>query len=225
MSEFRYDLHIHTSETSQCGHVSGVKMVEKYASLGYNGIAITDHLHEEYISSLSCRDNWDDCVTEYLSGYDCAKSRGGELGFDVMLGLEIRFLPNENDFLIYGVDETFLRSNPFLHRTNIQDFWQKYSTEVLIIQAHPYRGGGVDLHPECLHGIEIVNCNPRHDSHNNLAMRLSEEHPRLLRICSSDAHRPEDIGKASMLFDHQIADSYACRHAIEQAQYRMIYPV
>lgn len=223
MREFRYDLHVHTRETSLCGHVSGIKMVEEYARLGYNGIAVTDHLHEEYITSLSCRSNWDDCVTEYLSGYRCAKSRGDALGFDVILGLEIRFLPNENDYLIYGVDEAFLRNHPFLHRTHIQEFWQKYNEKVLIIQAHPYRGGGVDLRPECLHGLEVVNCNPRHDSHNGLAMSLAEEQPHLLRICSSDAHRPEDVGRASMLFDHQIVDSFACKHAIEQAQYRIVY--
>ena len=42
----------------------------------------------------------------YLTGYRKAKEHGDKIGIKVYLGLEIRFSKeNENDYLIYGVDD------------------------------------------------------------------------------------------------------------------------
>lgn len=224
MNTHRYDLHVHTKETSRCGHIFAADMVNLYKQLGYSGIAITDHLHEEYIQSLPSPGNWDACVDAYLKGYKAAAQAGKQQGVDVILGLEIRFADNDNDFLIYGVEEDFLRANPYLYRTNIAGFWEKYSNQLLILQAHPYRGGGVDLHPDCLHGIEVINCNPRHNSHNEKAVELSREYPHLLRTCASDAHRPGDEGGAALLFSSRIANSLACKKALERGGYRLECP-
>ena len=43
-----------------------------------------------------------------------SKARGDELGLDVILGAELRFPENDNDYLVYGIDEAWLRANPYL---------------------------------------------------------------------------------------------------------------
>ena len=226
MAEFRYDLHIHTKETSKCGHVPAATMVKTYKELGYQGIAITDHLHEEYINTLQCKENWNDCVDAYLTGYRLAKKAAENLDFDVILGMEIRFPQNNNDFLIYGFDESFLFDHPYAFRTNICEFYKAFKDQVLILQAHPYRGGGVDLQPQCLHGLEVINCNPRHDSNNHLAYKLADSRdPGFIRISASDAHRTEDIGRASVFFNHRLKDSFDLAASLQSGKYRMDCPV
>ena len=53
----KFDLHVHTAETSKCGTISAPKLVDTYKANGYDGIVITDHLHETYISLQNCRDD------------------------------------------------------------------------------------------------------------------------------------------------------------------------
>ena len=98
---YKYELHLHTSETSRCGHVPAVDQVKTYHSLGYQGLCVTDHLHDTYLSMLGCPDNWEKCMDRYLSGYRNAKKAGEALGMDIILGCELRFPDNESDYLLY----------------------------------------------------------------------------------------------------------------------------
>ncbi|MDR1801775.1 MAG: PHP domain-containing protein [Lachnospiraceae bacterium] len=221
MQEYSYEIHLHTKETSRCGHIAAADITKMYHDLGYSGIAVTDHLHETYISSLDCKDNWESCVSEYLKGYKAAKAEGEKLGLDVILGLEIRFEPSLNDYLIYGVDEEFLLNNPYLYRSTIKDFYEKYTDRLLIIQAHPFRDLNETVSANYLHGVEIVNANPRHDSHDEMAFSLAKEMPSLLRTCSSDTHRIGEEGRAAVIFPKRIADSYDLKSAIESRNYKL----
>ena len=224
MTEFRYDLHIHTRETSRCGHISAADMVKSYKALGYSGIAITDHFHEDYIKTLPFKDDWNKCISAYLAGYRLAKEAAASLDFDVILGMELRLTENSNDYLVYGFTEDFLRSHPYLFRTNICAFYQTFKDQALIIQAHPYRGG-MNLQPQCLHGLEVINCNQRHENHNDLAFKLAAEQPLgFIRICASDAHKREDIGRASMIFPARIKDSSDLAINLKSGNYRMDCP-
>jgi len=87
----KFDLHVHTAETSKCGIVSAPDLVRSYKAAGYDGVVITDHMHETYISLQNCRDDWQECVTRYLFGYQEAKRVGDEIGLTVALGVELRF--------------------------------------------------------------------------------------------------------------------------------------
>ena len=220
---YKFDLHVHTAETSRCGHVPAAEMAADYKRRGYDGIAVTDHLHETYISSLDCRDDWQQCVTAYLSGYRAARAAGDAIGLTVVLGVELRFPENDSDYLLYGVDEAFLRRNPYPHRTDHAAFFKKYGGELLIIQAHPYRNCDV-VYDDAIHGLEVVNAHPRHDSRNELALALAERRPGLYRLCGSDAHQPPDAGRAAVLFEDGIWDSFAVKAAVEAGRYRLFCP-
>jgi hypothetical protein len=210
MGLFCYDIHTHTRETSRCGRLSAPELVSRYMALGYDGIAVTDHMHEKYINSLDCKNDWDACVDTYLAGFRTARDYAGETSrgaFDVILGMEIRYPENDNDYLVFGIDENFLRANPYLYRSTPQEFYERYGEELMIIQAHPYRDGCRPAPPCFLQGIEVFNGNPRHDSRNAEALKLAEENPRLIRTCGSDTHRSGDEGTAAMLFGARVRDS------------------
>ena len=165
---------------------------KKYIELGYDGICITDHLHQEYIDTLDTK-QWYSIADAYLAG--TAPPRvGDKLGLSVILGVEIRFPESERDYLLYGVDEMFLYRHPFLYDTTPQAFYGTFCDEVLIIQAHPFRNYEF-IHEGCIHGLEIVNGNPRHANRNDRALQYALDNPDLFRLCGSDTHRIGDEDK------------------------------
>lgn len=210
-------------ETSRCGYVRAAEQVKRYKNLGYDGICVTDHLHETYIELMDCHEDWNACMERYLYGYRLAKKEGNRLGLDVILGCELRFPENESDYLIYGIDEKWLYDHPFITRLNHQEFFDRYGNEVLIIHAHPYRNNDI-VYYNCVHGLEIVNCNPRHDSRNDLALKLAKDNPHLYRLAGSDAHRDHDEGGAAVISNCRITNSYEYKAVIESKAYRLWCP-
>ena len=220
---FRYELHLHTMETSRCGKVRAADQVRTYHSLGYQGLCVTDHLHREYISLMDCHDDWKACIDRYLYGWRLARAEGEKLGMDVIFGVELRFPENDSDYLIYGIDEDWLYKNPFITEMDHQSFFDRYKDEVLIIHAHPYRNCDT-VYYDCVHGLEVVNCNPRHDSRNHLALQLAKENPHLFRTAGSDAHQKGDEGRAALLSDERIRDSYELKDVITSGAYSLWCP-
>ena len=226
MKSFRYDIHTHTKETSRCGKIPARELAAQYIALGYDGIAITDHLHDEFIDSLACAGDWDACVDAYLTGYKAAKDFAlceTDGAFDVVLGLELRYPQNDNDFLVFGIDEEFLRANPYLCRSTPEEFFNTHGSQALIIQAHPFRSGCFAAPAQFLHGVEVFNGNPRHDSRDECALAFAKEHPHLLRTCASDTHQNGDAGRAAILFDKRISDSHALRAELTRNSYTLEY--
>ncbi|MBQ6332418.1 MAG: PHP domain-containing protein [Clostridia bacterium] len=217
---YRYELHLHTDESSKCGHVPAADQIKTYHALGYQGVCVTDHLHNTQIAHYNVPDDWDAIVDRYLVGYRAAKAAGDALGMDVIFGVELRFPENDSDYLIYGIDEPWLRKNPWITKLDHKTFFDRYRDEVLIIHAHPYRNGCNEVFYDCVHGIEVVNCNPRHDNRNELALKLCKENPHLYRTVGSDAHQIGDEGRAAILTEKRIRDSYELKDIITSGQYK-----
>ena len=156
MQGYLYDPHTHTAETSKCGHLPAADVVERYVKHGFSGLVVTDHLHPEYLSRIDTEHDWQKAMDHYLSGYKASKKRGDELGFDVILGAELRFPQNDNDYLVYGIDEDWLRSNPYMCCTSAREFYEKFHNEVLIIHAHPYRDGNTTVFEDAVDGTKIT---------------------------------------------------------------------
>lgn len=216
---YRYELHLHTSETSKCGHVAAADQIATYRALGYQGVCVTDHLHNAQIAYFGVADDWNVIVDRYLAGYRAAKKAGDAVGMDVIFGVELRFPENDSDYLIYGIDERWLYDHPWITRMDHRSFFDRFRDEVLIIHAHPYRNCD-EVFYDCVHGLEIVNCNPRHDSRNALALKLAEAHPNLYRTVGSDAHQEGDEGRAATLVEERIRDSYQLKDVITSGRFR-----
>ncbi|MCL2405339.1 MAG: PHP domain-containing protein [Defluviitaleaceae bacterium] len=212
---YKFDPHTHTAESSGCSNLTANQLVESYHAAGFGGIAITDHLADY---NMHMHSNWDTCIDYLIRGYNAAKARGDELGLDVILGVEIRFDETFCDYLLYGVSEDFLRKNPYLYRLGLRELYKRHGGELLIIQAHPYRGtGSPDI--GFMHGVEVYNGNPRHKNRNNKTRSLCEKHPKLYQTSASDTHETEDIGTGWMEFTRPVVDSFQFKEMVERGEY------
>jgi len=217
---FKIDPHIHTAEVSPCGQLSAAEIVQRYHEQGYHGLLITDHMHEEYINGLPCKNEWQACVQHFLQGYQNAKAAGEPLGMKILLGVEVRFIDNDCDYLLIGVDEAFLYNNPYFHMRTLCEFYHMFGDQLLIIQAHPYRYND-HVQVEHIHGFEIHNTNPRHDSRNKLAQDLFREHPSKFTFAGSDTHRVGDECQTQMWLHEAVHDAKALRDVVLKQKYHL----
>ena len=218
---YRYETHCHTVETSTCGKWAAADMVRRYYECGYTGLCVTDHLHEKFLTKINHKGDWQYCIDEFMKGYRAAKAAGDALGMDILFGVEIKFPEDAHkDYLLYGVDEQWLRDNPWLCDLGHKAFYEKFHKDVLIIHAHPFRDNdGVFL--DSVHGVEVVNRHPRSQNRNEMAIRLAKETPRLYRLCGSDAHRFGDEARAAILVPHRLKDGKELRQVILQKEYKL----
>ena len=190
--QYLYDTHIHTIETSPCGKIPAAETVDYYAAHGYTGLVITDHLHPEFLAKVDEDHDWDHVVDLYMAGYRAAKKRGDEIGFDVLFGAEMRFPENNNDYLVYDIDENWLRAHPYVICQSAREFFEKYHNEVLVMHAHPYRDGNLTVFEDAVHGVEMINTNPRHNNWPDRAEALCRRHPEYFIQAGSDMHQVTD---------------------------------
>lgn len=211
---FRYEMHAHTAEMGGCGKIPAAETVRRYKEESeYDGIVITDHYQPGFFvehQDLSFMGQ----IDRYLRGYRAALEVGIKMGLEVILGLEIRFEENANDYLVYGVDEDFLYENGNLCKLTIQEFKDLADKSGLMIyQAHPFRNHMIPM-PEHVHGLEVFNGNPRHDSRNDLAMKLADEYG-LKKISGSDYHQFEDFAKGGVIMPQKATNSKELVHVLK----------
>lgn len=211
MSPFRIDLHVHTRETSFCGRTEGRLVASLYKKAGYDGIVITDHYHEGFFRRLPKGLSWSEKIDHFLRGYRNARAEGEKIGLIVLLGIELKFTDSPREFLIYGIDEAFLKKYPELYKMGIEKF-RRFSRElpadeeILIYQAHPFRVGLTPVPCELVDGIEVYNGNPRQNSNNHLALAFARQH-KLRMIAGSDFHRLPDLGRGGVLLPTPVKDN------------------
>lgn len=198
---YKYDLHVHTKETSPCGNVSAKDMIKVYKNNGYSGVVVTDH----YRPAFFCNNNyktWNEKIDDYLKGYRMALTEGRKYDIDVLLGIELAFEvegDKTNDYLIYGITEELLKSNPNLLELGIKglsEFCRQNG--LLLYQAHPLRKYCYLADMTLLHGIEVHNGNPRHDSHNDEIEKIAKDN-HMPMISGSDYHDPGDENRGGII--------------------------
>ena len=222
--QFLYDTHIHTVEVSPCGKIPAAETVDAYAAQGYSGLVITDHFHNQFLEIADTEHDWDLVIDRYMAGYKAAKKRGDEIGFTVIFGSEMRFTDNDNDYLVYGIDEAWLRAHPYVICQSARDFFKKYHDEVLVMHAHPFRDGNMTVFEDSVHGIELINTNPRHNNWPERALELCKRHPEYYRQAGSDMHRTEDRCRAGIITAAPIRNSYEYADLIRSGNFGLYAP-
>lgn len=206
MNSFKIDMHVHTAEVSPCGKVAATEVANLYMEAGYQAIVITDHYYEGFFEELQGLP-WKEQVELYLTGYRLAKEAGLKAGLQVILGIELRFTDNVNDYLVYGIDEKFLYSHPRLDQSNLTQLRQfKKDLDILVYQAHPFRAGMQTVEPSLLDGVEVFNGNPRHDSRNDLAYQFALVN-NLKMISGSDFHQKVDLARGGIDTGEKVTNS------------------
>ena len=179
---------MHTLPVSKCARQSVRQNLEFYASLGYDGIFITNHFLDGNIN-IDKETPYEEKIEFYFSDYYEALKLSEEIGIKVFLGVEISY--RGTDFLIFGLDkEWFLNHPEIMDMRKSDELAFLIENGALVIQAHPYREdkhiNHIRLFPRCVHGIETVNAS-RPDFENAMADAYADAYG-LLKIAGSDNH-------------------------------------
>lgn len=160
---FKYELHLHTSEGSLCGHSSGAEMVDFYIEQGYAGFVVTDHFYHGN-TAPSRELPWEEYIAEYAKGYYAAKQAAEGRDFDVFFGVEEKGA-GWDEYIILGLEPKWYAQHPELRDLRGNDFLKiARSAGGFIIHAHPYRERNymkdltVWLNPHMVDAIEVRNC-------------------------------------------------------------------
>lgn len=221
MALLKYELHFHTSEVSSCSKVSAADSVGWYRAQNYDGIVVTDHYTRQYFEEDD-ESSWEEKIDRYLCGYRLAVQAGQPLGLNILLGLEIRFDENNNDYLVYGMDRDFLIANPELYKLGIRSFHElTRRNNLLVYQAHPMRNGMTVINPLRVDGLEGYNGNPRQTSRNDIASLWAKKHD-MRCISGSDFHQPGDEGRGGVVFKRPVLRQQELIAALASQDYTVI---
>ena len=198
-------LHLHTSDTSRCGHDSGHDIAVACKEAGYHLIAITDHF---FNANIGCDRElpWDQKVEYLLRGYRSAKKAGDEIGLKVIFGWET--FQEGRELLTYGLDENFLLAHPDLDKVPYYEYI-KIINEAggKLIHAHPYREAPYipDFKPDpaSVEAYEVYNAGNREEEWNEKALKEAIEN-NLICFAGSDAHSCSGVVNGAMLFQHPV---------------------
>lgn len=211
--DMKIEMHMHTSEVSPCAKVEAAVGVKEYANAGYDGVVITDHFNDYVLEGFQGTER--EKVEHYLSGYQLAKEEGEKLGIKVFFGIETCLLGGRNDYLIYGITPEFLFENPRLYESTLEQLYEIVTKAGgIVVQAHPYRGYCNISEATYLHGVEVYNGNPRHDSKNHLAYEFAKNHDGMLMTSGSDYHQLEDLAVSGMIFQDKISNEVELKEAL-----------
>lgn len=221
MSEYKIELHAHSAESSRCGSIAAAELVKKYKKAGYSALVLTDHYYARFFNKYQDL-SWEAQLKKYLKGYNIAKREASKEGLNIFLGIEIQFNNDQNEFLIYGLDEDFLLKHPNLHQMTLEEFRTlTVDQNLLIFQAHPFRPGMSPANDNLIDGLEVYNGNLRHDSQNGKADKFAEEH-NLKKISGSDFHENEDLARGGIITEKKADSMEELLAVLSEGKYKLI---
>lgn len=218
---YKYELHCHTGGVSRCATINPKDLVRKYEAAGYSGLVLTDHyspltfLPGHYLRPQKA-------IEHYLSSYRELKDWCSD-SFTVLLGLELRHYGVVNDYLIYGVEEDWLRQQKNMllwSEKKVCDEMHKQG--YLVYQAHPYRPLIYRCDPKYIDGIEVFNGHT--DAHRN------EKALQWAKACGkpmssgSDTHREKDVPRGGIETLRPIRTNADLLQTLRSGSYALLRP-
>ncbi len=214
--KYKIELHAHTKPVSPCSEIPPAELISRYKAKGFDAVVITNHM----INFLFDGKTDTEAIEYYLDGYRQTKDEGEKQGIKVLLGLEMRFPENANDYLVFGVDEADVKEMYSYLNLNYETFYNRFKADNrVILQAHPFRDGMVLQNPDLLDGIEVFNCHPHHNSRIAKAAQYAKEHPRLITTCGTDFHHHDHEGMVAMLSREIPENSYRLAEILKSGDY------
>lgn len=205
------ELHAHTSPCSTCANFTPEQTVAFYQKTNADALVITNHLYGRWFEG-----EHDARAEEWLSDYYAAVEAAKGSNLQVILGVEMRFYENHNDYLVYGVSPDDIPYFISLIPDGIENFYRKVkSKKNIILQAHPFRSG-MQLAPlSAIDGIEAYNLHPGHNSVIGVAARYAREHG-LTVSGGTDFHHLNHEAMCLMRTEAQMRDSYDVAEALNE---------
>lgn len=210
---YKIELHAHTAPVSPCGRYDPRDLVRKYKEMGYDALAITNHLNPKMLDRPE-----DEFVEYYMNDFYQAFDEGKKLGLQVYFGVEANFADHANDYLVYGIDEADLRTICRYIPKSCREYYKDCKNDKnLVIQAHPGRRR-CTLTPDCIDGSEAINVHPEHNSAIGYAVRDACKNT-LLQTAGTDTHKPEMEGLSAILTRTLPKDSFELAQIIKNEDF------
>lgn len=219
--EYKYELHSHTKYGSrQCGRVEPKEIVRLYKEQGYSGIVVTDHYSPLTFDPFHGYLNPKKFIDCYINPYLDMKQYEDD-NFSVMFGMELRHYATANDYLIYGVDENWLRE-----QGNLLALWEKdmyklmHEQGYLVFQAHPFRPGIRRCNPDYLDGIEVYNGKTNKEQ-NQKAYEWARREGKLMSS-GSDFHVPKNLARGGIITNAPINNNADLLEVLKTQDFKRI---
>ena len=178
------ELHAHSYPVSACGDFSPEEVVEFYKQAKVTSLVLTNHLNPRWTDG-----DRKQRAQEYLSDYKRAKEYAKD-ELNVILGVEIRFNENDNDYLVYGVEESDIELFISLIPYGIENFYKEAKNDRnLIVQAHPLRKNMVLAPVDAIDGIESMNMHPNHHAKPSVTFKYAKENSLIVTGGSDFRHK------------------------------------
>lgn len=216
---FKTELHCHSNDISECARVNTTQIIDKFCSAGYSTLVLTNHFSAGTMRFVGAS-NWDEWIDKFIGGYEKLK-KDAEGKLNILLGMELRFNENSNDYLVYGVTEEFLRSIPNVFDMNPYSF-SKVAREngCLFIQAHPFRNGMCVISPDALDGVEVFNGHAGHDSRNDIANAWADKFG-LIKTSGTDFHYDHAPANAGIITEEEITSMSRLVEILKSGNYTL----
>ena len=194
----KIELHAHSMPISACCSCPNDKSLELYAQNGVEVVCLTNHYTAD--NPIFAGKTKEEAIDAYVEGYETLKEKAKPYGIDILLGCEIRFNENHNDYLIYGVDRAVLVEAYDYFDKGVEEYRKNVPlANSLFIQAHPFRNGMTQIDTRLLDGLETMNFHPNHNSRNSISAMYAKENGIDICVGGSDFHEDGRYNSAALL--------------------------
>lgn len=213
--KFKTELHTHSKPVSECSEIVPERIIELYKQKDADAIVLTNHFAPSHFEKKPK----EEVIDFWLGDYYALKTIGEKHGITVILGMEIRFTENHNDYLVYGIDEDDVRIAAEFIDKGIDTFYKEFKNDRnVILQAHPFRDGMVLANPKSIDGVEVFNIHPHHNSRISLASEYAKEN-NFLVSGGSDFHHEGHQGGCFMRTRKKPKDSFDIAKIIKEKDF------
>ena len=217
---FKTELHCHSLDISNCARVSTTDIITKFTEAGYTTLVLANHFNYDTMKSRNA-ESWEDFIDKFVGAYEKLKKEA-EGKLNILLGAELRFNENCNDYLLFGVTKEFLLSIPQVFDLN-PDAFSKIAREngVLFVQAHPFRNWMTVIRPDFLDGVEVFNGHKGHDSRNEIAEAWADKFS-LIKTSGTDFHYNHAPANGGILTEVEITSMEQLVEILKSGSYQLL---
>ena len=216
---FKTELHCHSKAISGCARVDNAEIIETFTKAGYSTLVLTNHFTRDNMVSHGAN-SWDEWIDMFVGAYEKLKNEAlGKL--NILLGLELRLNDSDNDYLVFGATEEFLRKIPHVFDLWPEDFHRLANENgCLFIQAHPFRNHMKIKRPDCLDGVEVFNGHFGHDSRNDIAELWAEKY-NLIKTSGTDFHYNDSPANGGIFTENEITTMEQLVEVLKSGNYTL----
>ncbi len=209
------ELHSHSFPVSSCSEFRAEALAEAYRKTGVSAMVLTNHFTPNHFEGKPK----EAFVREYIEAYREFRHYAEKVGICAIFGMELRFSENNNDYLLYGIDEDDAYRIADYVNSGLARFRAEFAREgYLLIQAHPKRNGMMDMPLDLLDGYEAFNMHPGHNSRVGVSSRIAHE-AGLIVTGGTDFHHPTHEGMCLLRTREKLTSSHDVARVLRSGDY------